>query len=453
MRRTILIASLAVAGMVAAACGSSTSGDAAPSESSQSQESSDTGSSDTGSSDEGSTDETAGGAGGEVGVFTWWADGSEKKGLDELESLFKQDYPNDTFVNLAVAGGAGSNAKAKLAADLQAGNPPDSFQGHAGAELSDYINNGQIEPLNDFYDAQGLNDVFPASLLDRLTMDGNIYSVPSNIHRANVVWVSNKVLTDAGIDPKTPPADIDAWIADMDKIKAAGVSTPLSIAGTWTQVELLETVLISDLGADGYNGLFDGSTDWASDGVTTALNHYKTLLSYANTAADGDDWPGATDMVIDGTAAYNVMGDWAVAEFADKGAVDGTDYSYWAVPGQEGVYDFLADSFTLPVGAPNPDGAKDWLALIGSAEGQKAFNLAKGSIPARTDVPSDDFPPYQQWAMDQFSTGTIVSSIAHGAAVNLSWGTDISNAVSQFYGSQDVAALQSALVTAAQNNQ
>ncbi len=454
MRRTILVAAVAVVGLVAAACGSSDSDSGSTNDSNGStQSAADDGAGSSDSPDaSGDGEAAAGGAGGDVGVFTWWADGSEKKGLDALVDIFGEKYPNDTFVNLAVAGGAGSNAKAKLAADLQAGNPPDSFQGHAGAELSDYINNGQIEPLDDLYDAEGWNDVFPADLLDRLKMDGHIYSVPSNIHRANVVWVNNQVLTDAGLDPKTAPADIDAWIADMDKIKESGVDTPLSIGGTWTQVELLETVLISDLGADGYNGLFDGSTDWASDGVTTALNHYKALLGYANTAADGDDWPGATDMVIDGKAAYNVMGDWAVAEFTDKGKKDGEDYSYWAVPGQEGVYDFLADSFTLPVGAKNAEGAKDWLRLIGSAEGQKAFNLAKGSIPARTDITSDDFPPYQQWAMDEFGKDTIVSSIAHGAAVNLAWGTDIGTAVSQFYGSQDVEALQSALVQAAQNN-
>ena len=57
--------------------------------------------------------------------------------------------------------------------------------------------------------------------------------------------------------------------------------------------------------------------------------------------------------------------------------------------------------------------------LVGSAEGQKAFNLAKGSIPARTDVPPTDFPPYQQSAMEAFKTNQIVSSIAHGAAVSL----------------------------------
>lgn len=462
MRRTTFIAAIAALGMVVAACGSSSdtsSDDASSPDSNQSQDAGDAGDSDN-ADDEGdagdsgdSTEEQSGGAGGEVGVFTWWADGSEKLGLDELERIFGDVYPNDTFVNLAVAGGAGSNAKAKLAADLQSGNPPDSFQGHAGAELTDYINNGQIEPVNDLYDAEGWNDVFPDSLIDRLTVDGNIYSVPSNIHRANVVWVSTEVLNNAGIDPNTAPADIDAWIADMEKVRDSGISTPLSIGGNWTQVQLFETVLISDLGVDGYNGLFDGSTDWGADGVTTAIEHYKTLLSFANTAADGDDWPDATDMVIDGEAAYNVMGDWAVAEFNGNGSVDGEDYTYWAVPGQDGVYDFLADSFTLPVGAPNAEGAKDWLRVIGSADGQKAFNLAKGSIPARTDISSDEFPPYQQWAMDEFSSGTIVSSIAHGAAVNLSWGTDISTAISQFYGNQDVAGLQAQLVAAAAANQ
>lgn len=451
MRRTLLIASLAVAGMLAAACGSSTgAGDTG------SGTTPDTGQASTpaAGSGTGSAPGTAssGGAGGDVGIFTWWADGSEKDGLDALVKIFNEKYPSDKFVNLAVAGGAGSNAKAKLASDLQAGNPPDSFQGHAGAELTDYINNGQIEPLDDLYTAEGWNDVFPKDLLSRLTVDGHIYSVPSNIHRANVVWANNDVLTKAGLDPKSPPKDIDAWIADMDKIKASGVSTPLSIAGTWTQVELLETVLISDLGAEGYNGLFDGKTKWDDAKVTTALEHYKTLLTYANTTADGDDWPGATDAVIDGKAAYNVMGDWAVAEFNAKNKKDGEDYSYFAVPGQEGVYDFLADSFTLPKGAKNAEGTKDWLRTVGSADGQKAFNLAKGSIPARTDVAADGFPPYQQWAMDEFKKDTIVSSIAHGAAVSLGWNTDISNAVSQFYGSRDTAALQAALVQAAQNN-
>ena len=346
-----------------------------------------------------------------------------------------------------MAGGAGSNAKAKLASDLQNNQPPGSFQGHAGAELLDYIDAEQIEPVNDVIDALGGDKVFPKNLLDRITVEGNIYSVPSNIHRANVVWANTEVLKKAGVN--AVPTDMKGWIADMEKVKASGVSTPLSVAGTWTQVHLLETVLLADLGAEKYSGLFDGSTAWDSAEVKTAVNDYKTLLSYANTASDGDDWPVATDMVIDGKAAYNVMGDWAVAQFNSKGKKEQTDYQYFPVPGTDGVFDFLADSFTLPKGAKNPGGTKDWLMLIGSAEGQKAFNLAKGSIPARTDVPPTDFPPYQQSAMESFKNDQIASSIQHGAAVSLAWLTDINAAASKFYTTKDEAAFVTDLAAAA----
>ncbi|HEX6054403.1 MAG TPA: extracellular solute-binding protein [Intrasporangium sp.] len=427
---TVAVASVAALGL--AACGSSNT----PTES--------------GGAPNTSMATTAGGAGGEVGVFTWWAAGSEKEGLDALEALFKQKYPNDTFVNLAVAGGAGSNAKAKLASDLQNNQPPDSFQGHAGAELADYIDADQILPVNDVITALGGDSVFPKNLLDRITVDGNIYSVPSNIHRANVVWANTAVLQKAGIN--AVPKDIKAWMADMDKVKASGVATPLSVAGSWTQLQLFETVLISDLGPEKYGGLFDGKTAWDSAEVKQAAADYKKLLTYANTASDGDDWPVATDMVIDGKAAYNVMGDWAVAEFTSKGKKEQTDYQYFPVPGQDGVFDFLADSFTLPKGAKNAGGSKDWLMLVGSADGQKAFNLAKGSIPARTDVPPTDFPPYQQSAMAAFKSNTIVSSIAHGAAVSLAWNGDMTTAISKFYTSKDDATLITDLVAAAKKN-
>src|SRR5690606_32424914 len=190
---------------------------------------------------------------------------------------------------------------------------PDTFQGHAGEELKDYIEAGQLEDVSDLYEEFGLTDVFPQDLIDLVTVDGAIYSIPSNIHRSNVVWANPTVLEEAGIDPSTPPASMDEWIDQLETVQDAGV-TPLSVATTWTQVHLLETVLMSELGADAYIGLWDGSTDWEGAEVTSALETCETLMAFTNTDRDGLDWPEATQMVIDGSAAYNVMGDWAVAE-------------------------------------------------------------------------------------------------------------------------------------------
>jgi ABC-type sugar transport system, periplasmic component len=386
----------------------------------------------------------------QVEVFTWWASGSEKAGLDALVGVFKEQYPKVEFINASVAGGAGSNAKAALASRLEANNPPDTFQAHAGAELSDYIKANQLQDLSSFYKDNGLTDVFPESLIQRLTVDGAIYSVPSNIHRANVVWANTAVLKKAGVDPTAVPADMDAWISDLKKLKAAGVETPLALGTEWTQMQLLENVLIADLGADGYSGLWTGDTAWDSAGVKDAVDHYGELLGFVNSDFTGLDWDAATQIVLDGNAGYNLMGDWAEAAFEQAGWTYGKEYTTFPTPGTDGVFDFLADSFTLPVGAPHEQATKDWLTTISSADGQKAFNLAKGSIPARTDANAADYPAYQQTAITSFADDTIVSSLAHGAAAPIAWSGDISSAVGKFGADKDAASLVAALVAAAQ---
>ena len=385
----------------------------------------------------------------QVEVFTWWASGSEKVGLDALVEVFNEQYPDIEFINASVAGGAGSNAKAALASRLEADDPPDTFQAHAGAELSDYIAAGQLQDLSSFYDDEGLTDVFPESLIERLTVDGAIYSVPSNIHRANVVWVNTEVVKGAGLDPTKAPADMDAWIDDLQTLKDSGVESPLSLGTEWTQMQLLENVLLADLGAEGYSGLWNGDTAWDSEEVKTAVNHYGELLGFVNSDFAGLEWDAATQILIDGNAGYNLMGDWAEAAFAQAGQTYGTEYTTWPTPGTDGVFDFLADSFTLTVGAPHEEATKDWLTTISSAEGQKAFNLAKGSIPARTDADASEYPAYQQTAIKSFAEDTVVSSLAHGAAASISWSGDIASAVGKFGTDKDVDSLVSALVAAA----
>ena len=70
-----------------------------------------------------------------IEVFSWWVGGGEAAGLEAMIKIFKAEYPDIDFINAAVAGGAGTNARAVLASRLQAGDPPDSWQGHAGQEL------------------------------------------------------------------------------------------------------------------------------------------------------------------------------------------------------------------------------------------------------------------------------------------------------------------------------
>jgi len=115
--------------------------------------------------------------------------------LNAIINVYKGLYPDVEVVNATVAGGAGTNAKAVLATRLQGGNPPDSFQVHAGLEVEKYSPSQYLAPLDDMLDAA----VFPADLLAMLKYENHYWSIPVNIHRSNVLWYNKTVLKDAGI--------------------------------------------------------------------------------------------------------------------------------------------------------------------------------------------------------------------------------------------------------------
>jgi glucose/mannose transport system substrate-binding protein len=381
----------------------------------------------------------------QVEVFSWWTGGGEAAGLNEMIKIFQEKYPDTEFINAAVAGGAGTNARAVLATRLQAGDPPDSWQGHAGQELiGTYVAAEQLEPLNFLYEQEGWLDVMPETLIPLISADGNIYSVPVNIHRANVLWYNPGVLTANNI---AVPTTLDEWFTAMDTLQAAGI-IPLALGEQWTVMHLMETVLLASLGADAYNGLWDGSTDWGSAEVTQALNDFVKVLSYTNTDSASLSWQDAAQLVVNGNAAFNVMGDWAEGYFRELGKAPETDYGWAPVPGTGGNFQFLSDSFVLPVGAPHRDAAINWLIICGSKEGQDAFNPVKGSIPARSDGDRSLYGVYLQSAMDDWASNTVVGSLTHGVVANDSWKTEIDTGLGLFLTTLDVATFQTVLVDA-----
>jgi glucose/mannose transport system substrate-binding protein len=385
---------------------------------------------------------------GELEIFSWWTTGGEAAGLEALFDLYPEVCPGDVeIVNATVAGGAGFNARQVLTTRMLGGDPPGSFQVHMGHELTDtWVTEGYMEPLDDLYDAEGFADVFPQGVLDIVSYEGSPYSVPVNIHRANVLWYNKAVFEANNLQP---PTTFDEFVQVADTLKAAGI-TPLALGdnGIWASAQVLETVLLGSLGADGYNGLWTGETDWNSAEVTAALETFKTMLSYVNDDHSSLSWDQANDLVISGDAAMTIMGDWVDADNKAKNFAD----SGWApTPGTAGLYDALSDTFGLPKDAPNPDAVKCWLKLVGSKEGQEAFNPLKGSICARTDCNADLFDEYLQSAMDDWQKDEIVPSLAHGAAAAQGWVEEINDATTTFVTDQDVGAFQDRLAAACQN--
>ena len=216
-------------------------------------------------------------------IFTWWASGGEAAGLKGMTDVFAKANPNTKFVNASVAGAAGVNAKGVLVSRMKAGNPPDTFQAHAGAELTSYIKAGQVEDLTFLYKQQGWDKIFPKDLIKTLTSNGKIYSVPVNIHRANVLWWNPATATKAGVT--AAPATMEEFIADLQKAKDAGIDgIALAGNGDWAIAHLLDVVLLGTLGADKYNGLWKGTTSWTGPEVAKAVTNFTTILSFGNSS-------------------------------------------------------------------------------------------------------------------------------------------------------------------------
>ena len=384
---------------------------------------------------------------GKLEIFSWWTAGGEAEALNAVFAIYHARYPAVQIVNATVAGGAGTNAKAVLKTRMLGGDPPDSFQVHAGHELIDtWVRNGSMEPLTGLFKAEGWTTAMPRGLLDILSYKGDIWSVPVNIHRANVLWYNKKIFADAHL---APPATLDEFFKDADAFKAKGI-VPFALGDKegWEAGHAFEAVLIAALGADGYRGLWTGTTPWTGPKVTAALENFKRMLAYANTDHAALTWDGAGEYIMGGKGAMMIMGDWANGWFTSKNF---NEYGWAPPPGNTGVYDALSDSFGLPKKVRDRENVMAWLRVLGSREGQQAFNPLKGSICARTDCSPSVFGPYQRWAMTRWTTDAIVPSVIHGAAASEGWATDYKDAIALFVTSRDTAATQQALAKACVN--
>ncbi|QIZ65954.1 ABC transporter substrate-binding protein [Geobacillus subterraneus] len=388
-------------------------------------------------------------AGEKLEIFSWWTGAGEEDGLKALIKLFQEKYPDIEVENAAVAGGAGTNAKAVLASRMQGDDPPSTFQVHGGAELNEgWVAAGKMEPLNDLYEQEGWMDKFPKALIDMVSKDGNIYSVPVNIHRGNVLWYNKKVFADNGLQP---PKTFDEFFQVADQLKAKGV-TPLALGDKepWTATHLFETVLLGTLGADGYKKLWTGELSFDDPKVKQAAETFKKMLGYINEDHSSRNWQDAAQLVAEGKAAMYVMGDWAKGYFVNDLQLNvNEDFGYVPTPNTDGKFMVITDTFGLPKGVKNPDDVKKFLALLGSVEGQDAFNPLKGSIPARIDADPSKYDEYGKQTMEDFKNAELAPSLAHGSAAPEGFVTKVNQAINIFVTQKDVNSFIGTLVSAA----
>jgi len=378
---------------------------------------------------------TAGFAGPEAEVLHWWTSGGEAKSVAVLQEEFASK--GGTWTDMPVAGGGGDAAMTALRARVLSGNAPTAVQ-LKGPAIQEWYEEGVLADISSVAQANGWADVLPASIAGHMKCEGTWCAAPVNVHRIDWIWANAAILEANGIAMPSTWAEFNAA---AEKLQAAGI-TPLAHGGqAWQDATVFEAVALGVGGAEFFQKAFvelDEAT-LTSDTMKAVFDQMRTMRGFVDSNFSGRDWNLATAMVMNGEAAFQIMGDWAKGEFLAAGKQPGKDFLCASTPGEGFLYN--VDSFAMfdVAGEDKTAGQLLLAELIVGKNFQKVFNLNKGSIPARTDVALDEFDSCAHTSAkdmaDSNAGGSLLPSYAHGMALRGAQSGAITDVVTSHFNS------------------
>jgi len=317
-------------------------------------------------------------------VIHWWTSGGESAAIRQFADAYNQ--AGGQWVDNAVAGA--DQARATAINRIVGGDPPTAAQFNTSKQFHDLIDQGLLNNVDTVATKENWAGIFPQSILDSIKVNGHYYAAPVDIHMPAWFFYSKPVFAKAGIagDPKS----FDEFVADLDKLKKAGV-IPLALGGQPWQEKITFDAVFADVGGpDLYLKVYRDRDANAvkSDAFKKVLASFKKLHDYVDPGSPGRNWNDATALVISGKAGVQIMGDWAKGEFSAAKQTPGKDFGCFPGFGPHSPYLVAGDVFVFPkTDNASAIKAQNLLATVmTSPQAQVAFSAKKGSIPIRPDI-------------------------------------------------------------------
>jgi len=317
-------------------------------------------------------------------VIHWWTSGGESAAIKQFADAYNK--AGGLWIDQAVAGA--DQARSTAINRIMGGDPPTAAQFNTSKQFHDIIDQGLLNNVDDVAAKENWDKIFPPSIIESIKSNGHYYAAPVDIHMPAWFFYSKPAFQKAGITKE--PATYDEFIADLDKLKAAGV-IPLALGGQAWQEKITFDAVFADVGGpDLYLKVYRDRDVNAvkSDAFKKVLTQFKRLHNYIDPGSPGRNWNDATALVISGKAGVQIMGDWAKGEFSAANQTAGKDFGCFPGFGPHSPYLVAGDAFVFPkTDDPNVVKAQKLLATVmTSPAAQVAFSAKKGSIPIRSDI-------------------------------------------------------------------
>ncbi|SHJ26824.1 ABC transporter substrate-binding protein [Wenxinia saemankumensis] len=321
----------------------------------------------------------------DVIVFHNWSSGPEVAALNVLKDDF--EAMGHTWTDIAIPHDTGSNVS--LLNLVTGGNPPNVFLESSPGFYRDLADMGLARPLTDWYEENGYLEHLPSSVIESITVDGEIMKIPTAIHIDGMVYYNMDVAEQVGVDPESW-GSLEDMFADFDTIREAGV-VPIALgAQQWQIGYLAHAIAASVAGPEFYNAIYGGEVNPEmidSEEMRLTLDWLRRFQQAADEGSVNRDWNVTTNMVITGDALMQIHGDWMKGEWSAAGLTAGEDFGCMQIPGAMAVPVTVDAWGILGDQSEEMDAAElDFASVVLDPEVQARFAAEKGSTPVRLDA-------------------------------------------------------------------
>ena len=319
-----------------------------------------------------------------IEVVHWWTSGGESAAIRTIRAALEAE--GWAWVDTPVQGP--DVAKTAALTRVLGGQAPTVMLWFVGPDLSDLYRDGLIRDVQSVAGPEDWDAVLPAEISDRLKVDGKYVAVPADLHCGNWTFANSKLLRDADLALPQSWAEV---IAACPKLRQTGV-IPVAFGGqAWQEASVFVLMLIGVGGASLLKRFVVEHDLSAAEGpeMVETFATFAQLKPFVDKASPNRSWSDTANLISTNKAALYFSGDWARGDLNRAGMRAEIDYTCGPAPGNAGIFLAVVDAFCMPSSTdPATLAGQDAFARATmSAQVQHDFNLAKGSIPPRTDVP------------------------------------------------------------------